>query len=128
MKKTSKPNALKLFNDNKANAIKKANATMSTFKKSLPKAQNGIEAGPQTKIQSVLSNAMNSQPPIPRPNRPSRAEIMGQMMSPRSEIDLINKARTKNNMDTMTNKSTSNTPMIDGMIKQKIGGSVKKKK
>ncbi len=42
MKKTSKPNALKLFNDNKANAIKKANATMSTFKKSLPKAQNGV--------------------------------------------------------------------------------------
>jgi hypothetical protein len=42
MKKTSKPNALKVFNDNKANAIKKASASMSAFKKSLPKAQMGV--------------------------------------------------------------------------------------
>lgn len=42
MKKTNKSNPLKVFNDNKANAIKKANATMSKFKKSLPKAQNGV--------------------------------------------------------------------------------------
>jgi hypothetical protein len=41
MKKTNKTNVLKGFNDTKANAVKKASATMSTFKKSLPKAQDG---------------------------------------------------------------------------------------
>jgi hypothetical protein len=45
MKKTTKTNVLKGFNDTKANAIKKANATMSTFKKSLPKAQKGVITG-----------------------------------------------------------------------------------
>jgi hypothetical protein len=58
MKKTSKPNALKLFNDNKANAIKKANATMKTFKKSLPKAQNGVSTPFQDYMK--LPNSMAS--------------------------------------------------------------------
>ena len=35
MKKTSKPNPLKTFNDNKANAIKKADGVMSSYKKAL---------------------------------------------------------------------------------------------
>ena len=48
MKKTNKPNPLKTFNDNKAAAYKKASGAMKTFKKSLPKAQDGIQvqAGP----------------------------------------------------------------------------------
>jgi hypothetical protein len=58
MKKTSKPNALKVFNDNKANAIKKANATMKTFKKSLPKAQNGVSTPFQDYMK--LPNSMAS--------------------------------------------------------------------
>ena len=45
-KKTTKPNPLKFFNDNKAMAYKKAGGEMKKFKKSLVKAQNGI-AGPQ---------------------------------------------------------------------------------
>lgn len=42
MKKTSKPNPLKTFNDNKAMAYKKAGGAMKAFKKSLTKAQDGI--------------------------------------------------------------------------------------
>jgi hypothetical protein len=42
MKKTTKPNPLKTFNDNKAMAYKKAGGEMKAFKKSLTKAQNGI--------------------------------------------------------------------------------------
>jgi len=40
-KKVSKPNPLKVFNDNKAAAYKKAGGAMKDFKKSLPKAQKG---------------------------------------------------------------------------------------
>jgi hypothetical protein len=42
MKKTTKPNPLKTFNDNKAMAYKKVGGSMKAFKKSLPKGQNGI--------------------------------------------------------------------------------------
>jgi hypothetical protein len=46
MKKNNKPNPLKFFNDNRAAAYKKAGGAMKNFKKSLPKAQEGI-IGPQ---------------------------------------------------------------------------------
>jgi hypothetical protein len=58
MKKTvSKPNALKVFNDNKAAAYKKAGGAMKDFKKSLKKAQDGMSfnntySGPLTKSDS----------------------------------------------------------------------------
>ena len=42
MKKTSKPNPLKTFNNNNAMAYKKAGGEMKVFKKSLTKAQIGI--------------------------------------------------------------------------------------
>lgn len=43
MKKITKPNPLKVFNDNKAAAYKKAGGAMKSFKKSLVKAQSGKE-------------------------------------------------------------------------------------
>ena len=43
MKKTNTSNTLKLFNDNKDKAYKKANGEMAAFKKSLPRAQDGTE-------------------------------------------------------------------------------------
>jgi hypothetical protein len=58
MKKTvSKPNALKVFNDNKAAAYKKAGGAMKDFKKSLKKAQDGMSfnntySGPLTESDS----------------------------------------------------------------------------
>ena len=50
-KKVSKPNPLKVFNDNKAAAYKKAGGAMKDFKKSLPKAQKGIVAD-KTKVEN----------------------------------------------------------------------------
>ena len=47
MKKINKPsNPLKVFNDNRAMAYKKAGGAMKDFKKSLPKAQYGAIQGP----------------------------------------------------------------------------------
>ena len=43
MKKTTKSNPLKFFNDNKSMAYKKAGSQMSTYKVKLKKAQDGIE-------------------------------------------------------------------------------------
>jgi hypothetical protein len=81
MKKTNKENPLTFF--------RKANESrQKVVKNSLTKARFGqvvnsvvpslppVVAGPQTEMQSILSNAMNSQPPIPRPNRPSRNEMI----------------------------------------------------
>jgi hypothetical protein len=49
MKKTNKPsNPLKVFNDNRAMAYKKAGGAMKDFKKSLPKAQTGKSVKPLT--------------------------------------------------------------------------------
>ena len=42
-KKATKPNPLKVFNDNKAMAYKKAGGAMKDFKKSLKRAQEGTE-------------------------------------------------------------------------------------
>ena len=61
MKKTvSKPNPLKVFNDNKAAAYKKAGGAMKDFKKSLKKAQiGGIQEGPLSEEDTRAANAFN---------------------------------------------------------------------
>jgi hypothetical protein len=48
MKKKSASNPLKFFNDNKAKAYKKGGIAMKSFKKSLPKAQDGKIVPPGT--------------------------------------------------------------------------------
>ena len=86
MKKTTQSNPLKFFNDAKEVRNK-------SFSKSLIKADNGIVAGPQTEMQSIFSNAMSSQPPIPRPNRPkARDKMMEDIMltNSRSNVDAVN--------------------------------------
>jgi len=47
MSRDTKVNPLKVFNDNKEKAYKKAGGEMSKYKKSLTKAQPGIQVGPQ---------------------------------------------------------------------------------
>jgi hypothetical protein len=144
MKKTTKTNVLKGFNDTKANAVKKANATMSTFKKSLPKAQDGIVAGPQTKMQSILSNYVNSQPAIPRPNRPSRTEMIQESVTqhypwentsikePRppylEPTDPLKKVEYNQKAIDNFKKQYPNGVPGSSVLKQKKGGSVKRKK
>lgn len=80
MKKTTKPNPLKFFNDNKAMAYKKAGGAMDAFKKSLRKAPDGgftapqPMIGPKTQEQAMMSDMVNYQPPIPFANRPTLEE------------------------------------------------------
>jgi hypothetical protein len=86
MKKTTKPNPLKFFNDNKAMAYKKAGGAMDAFKKSLRKAPDGGFTGPQpmigpkTQEQAMISDIMSSQPPIPFANKPTLNERAGKAM------------------------------------------------
>ena len=57
MKKTNKSNPLKTFNDNKAMAYKKAGGAMKAFKKSLPKAQMGMDTGRRKKNEPIQPEA-----------------------------------------------------------------------
>ena len=60
MSRDTKVNPLKFFNDNKEKAIKKAGGEMDMFKKSLKRADNGIQMGPMTEAQSIFANARSS--------------------------------------------------------------------
>ena len=65
-KKATKPNPLKVFNDNKAMAYKKAGGAMNEFKKTLKKAQDGMFSGPMTEskqkyIDKAKANAVSAQ-------------------------------------------------------------------
>jgi hypothetical protein len=137
MKKTNKIHPITAFR--LANEARQKNV-----RGSIKKAQDGIAAGPQTELQSIMSDAQNSQPPIPYANRPSREELMMQRMmeSPRNVAtansmrasqgpptnderkQVINKAY----QDAYTNRPKSNTPMMDSLFQKKKGGSVKRKK
>jgi hypothetical protein len=60
MKKTTKPNPLKTFNDNKTMAYKKAGGAMDAFKKSLTKAQNGMSVSRPLTQQQAAQEAFRS--------------------------------------------------------------------
>jgi hypothetical protein len=139
MKKTNKENPLTFF--------RKANeARQKVVKNSLAKARNGIVAGPQTEMQSILSNAMNSQPAIPRLNRPSRDEIMEAMQaSSTSNVDTVNQEMINKALSTRSSGMDAKQKYLDqkaildqdrqryGTPKNsdgpyKKGGSVKSKK
>ena len=113
MKHNKKINPLTYFNNLKADAIKKAGEEMNNYKKSLTKAQPGIQVGPMTEEQTVkaaLSSGAND--PMnyglgPRLNPPTRAEKM----------DALMKEGSRNVMNS-----------ISKLGKQKKGGSVKRKR
>jgi len=68
MKKTNKPsNPLKVFNDNRAMAYKKAGGAMKDFKKSLKKSQDGGPAyqGPLPEFAAKRINMWNTRYPSP---------------------------------------------------------------
>ena len=80
MKKDNKVNALKVFNDNRAMAYKKAGGAMKDFKKSLLKAQDGTAfrntyQGPLTQSDTNRLNQAfpsTASQPIPfAPNKPN---------------------------------------------------------
>ena len=147
MKKTNKENPVTFFR--KANEARQKNVRAS-----IKKAQDGISVGPQTEIESIMSNARNSQPPIPYADKPSREEMMMQRMMGESakNVDTINNMRVSQGppamqarsaaiqrdtpkqvldkalRDAYTNRPKSNTPMMDSLCQKKKGGSVKRKK
>lgn len=53
LSRDTKVNPLKVFNDNKEKAYKKAGGEMSKYKKALRKAQPGTEMGPMTQEQAA---------------------------------------------------------------------------
>jgi len=61
MKKVSKSNPLKTFNDNKAMAYKKAGGAMSAYKKSLKKAKEGKTVNPPKGV-SWIDKGLKSKP------------------------------------------------------------------
>jgi hypothetical protein len=127
--KTTKPNPLKVFNDNNAKARMKAGGVMKSYKKTLKKAQEGAIQGPMTEDQSkrlssatdTISNMypsnvqiMNNNTPLMNPNmydqkyvNTMRARMMNE--APSSIIFNANSARPER-------------------FKQKNGGTVKRKK
>jgi hypothetical protein len=127
--KTTKPNPLKVFNDNNAKAKMKAGGVMKSYKKTLKKAQEGMIQGPMTEDQSkrlsstadTISNMypsnvqiMNNKIPVMDPSmydpkyvNTMRARMMNEV--PSSIIFNANSARPER-------------------FKQKNGGTVKRKK
>jgi hypothetical protein len=100
MKKTNKPNPLKVFNDNKAMAYKKAGGEMAAYKKSLKKFQGEGDSevnmminkpgstGGYQKSRSIFA------PPAGM-NIPSIAEQMASQ-SPTRNVELANQATNAN--------------------------------
>ena len=131
MKHNKKVNPLTHFNNLKAAAIKKAGGEMDNYKKSLTKAQPGIQVGPMTQeeaIKTAFSSAAND--PMnyglgPRLNPPTRDE----------QMDLLMKEGSRNVMNSISkvpqyghgqNNAAMATFAASG--RHKKGGSVKRKR
>ena len=106
MKKTTKPNPLKTFNDNKAMAYKKAGGAMKAFKKSLTKAQNGIVVdsaykAPQIKEPSsgtnvdIANKERISKMPAPTGKRPNYVKIKEGTYAKGNPGDYMNSAKSR---------------------------------
>lgn len=144
MKKTTKPNPLKFFNDNKTAAYKKAGGEMAAFKKSLTKAQNGIEvnsqgdpikSGPLSKGDTAFLDYQypSTNPKVPfypspegydvKKNRTYFGSNQNNTRTPQKEMDLRNWAEKE-----MRGNSGFNTRESMESVIRKKGGPVKRKK
>jgi hypothetical protein len=131
MKKNNKVNPLKYFNDAKATASMKAGGAMKDYKKSLIKAQPGIQMGPMTEgeaIRAAFKSPAND--PMnygmgPRLSTPTRNERMDALMKEgaRSTVDSIAKVPQYGQQN-----AAKAARAADGLRHQKKGGSVKRKK
>ncbi len=107
MKKVSKSNPLKTFNDNKDMAYKKAGGAMSDYKKYLKKAQYGrVYEGPiNEKDTKKLDKWYPSTAPVVIPNAPKEADLIrglnpfvnGQMVSDQ-EREFMERQRDENKL------------------------------
>lgn len=148
MKKNNKVNPLTHFNNLKAAAVKKAGKNMSTYKKSLKKAQDGIQAGPMTQEQAAqaafasrandpmasgrgprvtsreqyINNAMRDA------NTNRRSNALYNSMYDGMKKDMLNEYK-KNELNAISSdyKIDPSTGKMIEMGYQKKGGSVKRK-
>ena len=132
MKKTNKENPLTFFrkaNESRQKVVKNslAKARFGQVVNSVVPSPPPVVAGPQTEIQSIMSNARNSQPPIPYANKPSREEMMKQrMMESRPNVDTVN--QLKSDKSQSRSYGTNTTPGEKFNPPMKKGGSIKRKK
>jgi hypothetical protein len=125
LSRDTKVNPLKLFNDNKEKAIKKAGGEMSAYKKSLKKAQYGIAAGPLERIESKKLDNLYG------PNTPMilSPETMNNLVDTRNTVE-TNVRENKPYFNSGRWNSVENA-VKEGRVKEtelKKGGSVKRKK
>jgi len=77
--KTTKPNPLKVFNDNNAKAKMKAGGVMKSYKKTLPKAQLGQYAGPSalSEREKLIKKYQIDQDTLPKykPWEPTKVKL-----------------------------------------------------
>jgi hypothetical protein len=144
MKKTNKPNPLKTFNNNKAMAYTKAGGEMNAFKKSLSKAQDGIQvnsqgdpikSGPLSKSDAAFLDYQypSTNPKVPfypspegydtRKNRTYFGSNQNNTRTPGKEMQLKNWAENE-----MRGNPGFNTRASMESVVRKKGGSVKRKK
>ena len=144
MKKTNKPNPLKMFNDNKAMAYKKAGGEMSAYKKFLRKADNGIQvnsqgdpvkSGPLSKSDAAFLDYQypSTNPKVPfypspegydtKKNRTYFGSNQNNTRTPAKETELRNWAEKE-----MRGNSGFNTRASMESVVRKKGGIVKGKK
>ena len=109
MKKNKKVNPLTYFNNLKTAAVKKAGKDISAYKKSLKKAQDGIQAGPMTQEQAA-------QAAFAAPENDPMAGGRGPRVTSRKQA--INNAMRDAN--TNRNSNALYNSMYDGMKKNML--------
>ena len=127
--KTTKPNPLKVFNDNNAKAKMKAGGVMKSYKKSLRKAQEGMIQSPMTEDQSkrlssvadTISNMYPSNVQIMNNNTP----LMNPNMYDQKYVNTMMARRMNEVPSSIIFNANSARPE---RFKQKNGGTVKRKK
>jgi hypothetical protein len=130
MKKTNKPNPLKVFNDNKAMAYKKAGGEMAAFKKSLKKAQDGGGSGiGRMAADDAAYDSMMATPATKPTLDPVVAAKLAEASAAAARRSAIQDQIMKAPANVIT--PTRNTQLENygtSPYKNKKGGSVKRKK
>jgi hypothetical protein len=111
MKHNKKVNPLKHFNDLKAAAVKKAGKDMSTYKKSLKKAQTGIAAGPKTEKETMMESVFNN----PNMNDPMAFNRGPRATSLRQDINQEMRDMTTNKRSNAMNQMLQNAEKSERM-------------
>lgn len=103
MKKTNKPHPLKVFNDNKAMAYKKAGGEMAAYKKSLNKFSNG---GPGSGMGRMAADDAAFDAMMNPPNKPASSSL-----SP--ETARLLAAKASKGQNTLMNTNDTNSQNVD---------------